>query len=153
VSLKILVMPAAGLFACALFGSTGVQAQRAAARTSVNTNIDRTTTVSTSTNINRIPTSAVNREPGVDRDVDIVDIGVDRRYGGYYGCCYEPHPIATAAMVAAAAVTAAAVIRTPPPSCSTVVAGAVSYQHCGSTWYQPQFVGSSLSYVVVSPPR
>jgi hypothetical protein len=59
--------------------------------------------------------------------------------------------------VTAAAATTAAVIgtivTTPPTSCSMVVVGAITYQHCGSTWYQPQFVGSSVSYVVVNPPR
>jgi hypothetical protein len=154
VSLKILVAPAAGLFACALFGNGGVHAQRASARTSVNSNIDRTTTVNRSTSVHPNTNNTVNRKIDVDR---AVDVNVDRRDGGYYGCCYEPHPIATAATVTAAAVTTAAVIGTTvtsvPPACSIVVVGAMSYQHCGSTWYQPQFVGSSVSYVVVSQPR
>jgi hypothetical protein len=29
----------------------------------------------------------------------------------------------------------------------------MSYQQCGSTWYEPRFAGTSVSYVVVSPPR
>jgi len=40
-----------------------------------------------------------------------------------------------------------------PPSCTVVVVGGISYQQCGSTWYEPQFAGTSVSYVVVSPPR
>ena len=29
----------------------------------------------------------------------------------------------------------------------------ISYSQCGSTWYQPQYYGSSVQYVVVNPPR
>jgi hypothetical protein len=57
---------------------------------------------------------------------------------------------------AAAAVTAAAigsVVYALPTSCSVVYVGDVAYQQCGSTWYQPQFVGTTTSYVVVSPPQ
>jgi hypothetical protein len=28
----------------------------------------------------------------------------------------------------------------------------LTYQQCGSTWYQPQFAGTSTTYVVVAPP-
>jgi hypothetical protein len=66
-------------------------------------------------------------------------------------------PVARAAVVVgAAAVTAVAVgsvVRTLPPSCSTIVAGGVTYQQCGSTWYQPQYSGSQVTYVVVNPPQ
>jgi hypothetical protein len=66
-------------------------------------------------------------------------------------------PVARAAVVVgAAAVTAVAVgsvVRSLPPSCSTVVAGGVTYQQCGPTWYQPQYSGSQVTYVVVNPPQ
>jgi hypothetical protein len=32
------------------------------------------------------------------------------------------------------------------------MANGVTYQQCGSTYYQPQFVGGSTSYVVVNTP-
>ena len=38
-------------------------------------------------------------------------------------------------------------------SCSSVMVGNVAYQQCGSTWYQPRYAGSDVTYVVVSPPR
>jgi hypothetical protein len=28
----------------------------------------------------------------------------------------------------------------------------IAYQQCGSTWYQPQYNGGSVSYVVVDHP-
>ena len=59
------------------------------------------------------------------------------------------------AVGATAAVTAAVVgsiVHSLPPSCTTVVSGGVTYQHCGDTWYQPRYAGTELSYVVVNPP-
>jgi hypothetical protein len=34
-----------------------------------------------------------------------------------------------------------------------MVVNGVSYQQCGSSWYQPQYVGSQVTYVVVNPPN
>jgi hypothetical protein len=71
------------------------------------------------------------------------------------GCCY--HPVARAAAVTAAAVTTAAVVGSMvyalPPSCEAVSVNGFTYQQCGSTWYQPEFSGSTVSYIVVNPPR
>jgi hypothetical protein len=33
-----------------------------------------------------------------------------------------------------------------------VLVNGVSYQQCGSTWYQPQYVSGSVQYVVVVHP-
>jgi hypothetical protein len=110
-------------------------------RSSAHTSVNRNTNVNRNSNVN------VN----VNRDVNV------HTNSGYYGggCCY--HPVAAAAtVVAATAVTAAvigSVVASVPPSCQTVVVNGYSYMQCGSTWYQPQFVGSSQSYVVVSAPR
>jgi hypothetical protein len=43
-------------------------------------------------------------------------------------------------------------VATLPPSCSTVVTGGVTYEQCGETWYQPQYIGTEVQYVVVTPP-
>ena len=98
----------------------------------------------------------VNRSVNVNRNVNVntrrhVDVDVHRGYGHSY------HPVATAAAVTATvAVTAAVVgsiVNTIPPSCSIVQVGNVAYQQCGSTWYRPQYYGSSVQYIVVNPPR
>jgi hypothetical protein len=124
-------------------------ATRGSAQTSVNhnnnVNGNRNTNVNANRNVN------VNRDVNVNvnRDVDI--------HGGYYGggCCY--HPIATAAAVTATAMVTAAVIgsvvHSVPPSCTSVIVNGIGYQQCGSTWYQPQFAGTSTTYVVVAAPR
>ena len=60
-------------------------------------------------------------------------------------------------MATAAAVTTAAVVgsmvHSLPPSCQAVSVNGYTYQQCGSTWYQPQFQGSSVTYVVINPPK
>jgi hypothetical protein len=88
-----------------------------------------------------------------------VNVNVNNSYhgGGYYGagCCY--HPVAVAAAVTATAVVTAAVVgsivHSIPPSCSSVIVHGMAYQQCGSMWYQPQFSGTTTTYIVVNPPR
>jgi hypothetical protein len=66
-------------------------------------------------------------------------------------------PVARAAVVGTAAVATAVavgtVVRSIPPSCTSVMVGNVAYQQCGSTYYQPRYSGSQVTYVVVNPPR
>jgi len=118
------------------------------ARTSVNRgnvsqgNINRNNNVNSNRNVN----ANINRNVNVNvhHDVDVHH----SYYGG--GCCY--HPVATAAAVMATAAVIGSIVYSLPPSCSTVVMNGLAYQHCGSTWYQPQFVGTSTTYVVVAAP-
>ncbi|MDM0110605.1 hypothetical protein QTI66_00505 [Variovorax sp. J22R133] len=113
-------------------------------RTSVNhnANVNR----NTNANVNRNTNVNANRNVNVNtnRHVD-VDVDVDRHY----------HPVATAAVATAAVATTAAVVgsivRTLPPSCSQVNMGGVVYQQCGGVYYQPQYVGTQVQYVVVNP--
>ena len=108
-------------------------------RGTTNTSINRNTNV----NVNRNTNINVNRNVNVAVDV----------HGG--GCCY--HPVATAAAVTAAVVTTAAVVgsivHTLPPACSVAVVNGISYQNCGGTWYQPQYAGTQVQYIVVTAPR
>ena len=125
------------------FGSADVN--RNVTNVNANRNINN---VNVNRNVNNVN---VNRNVNVDRDVD-----VDRRYGGWGdGCCY--HPAATAAAVTAAAMTTAAVVgsvvHSLPPSCSAINVNGITYQQCGSTWYQPQFAGTTVNYVVVNSPQ
>ena len=118
-------------------------------RTSVNRNRNVNRNRSTNRNVNRNTNVNVNRN--VNRHVD-VDVDVNRRgWGGGYR-----HPIATGVAIGAtAAVTAAvigSVINTLPPSCTTIYADGITYQQCGSTYYQPRYAGSSVTYVVVNNP-
>lgn len=40
-----------------------------------------------------------------------------------------------------------------PPSCGSVMVNGVAYQQCGSSWYMPQYVSTSVNDVALSPPR
>jgi hypothetical protein len=35
----------------------------------------------------------------------------------------------------------------------TTVVNGIAYNDCGGVWYQPQFEGTTTSYVVVDPPQ
>ena len=106
-------------------------------------NIDRSANVNRNANINR--NTNVNVHNDINVDVD------NHWHDGWYD-----HPVATAAAVTAtAAVTAAvigSVVNSVPPSCVTTVVNGIAYQQCGSTWYQPQYAGTNVQYVVVNPP-
>ncbi len=109
--------------------------------------------------------TSVNRSANVNRNANVnvnrnVNVNVNNNvnvHGGYYGggCCY--HPVAAAAAITATAVVTAAVIgsvvHSVPPSCSVVSVNGLTYQHCGNDWYQPQFSGSTTTYVVVAAPH
>ena len=155
--------PVAVALAALLCGPVTADAQRrgGGARTSVNrsasANINRSANVNRDTNVNR--NVNVNSNTNVNRNVDVnrnYNVDVDR--GGWGGCCY--HSGVSGVGVAAAAATTAAVtaavvgtrVQTLPASCTAIVAGGVTYQQCGSVWYQPQFVGTGTTYVVVNAP-
>jgi hypothetical protein len=62
------------------------------------------------------------------------------------------HPVAAGVAVATTAAVVGSIIYSLPPSCRTVSVNGFTYQQCGSTWYRPQYVGTSVQYVVVSSP-
>ena len=151
--------PVAVALAALLCGPVAAHAgQRGGARTSVNrsssANVNRSANINRNTNVNR--NTNIDRNTNVNRNYNVnrnVDVDVDR--GGWGGCCYHSGVGVAAAVATTAAVTAAVVgtrVQTLPPSCTTVMAGGVTYQQCGSVWYQPQFVGTGTTYVVVNAP-
>ena len=122
----------------------------------VNRNENRNTNINRDKNVNVNSNRNVNRNVNRDVDIDIdrdIDIDVDR-----HGCCYHDHGgWGVAAAVATTAVVTAAVVGTRvtvlPPACTVVYVNGFTYHQCGTVWYQPQFVGTSTTYVVVNPPR
>ena len=113
-------------------------ASRDVSRSSTSRDVSRT-----NVNVNK------NTRVDVDRNIDI-DVDVDHDWDHH-------HPVATAAAVGTAvAVTSAVVgsiVRSLPPNCQTIVVNGISYSQCGGTWYQPQYAGTTVQYVVVNPPR
>ena len=133
------------------------RAVRGGTRTTVNrgANVNRSANVNRNTNINRNANVNVNRNANVN-----VNRNVNVHGGGYHGGgYYHDHDdgigvggaiaIGVAGMAIGSMITAAAL----PPSCSTVSVNGITYQQCGSTWYQPQYSGSQVNYIVVNPPR
>ena len=112
-----------------------------------NKNVNRNTNVNRNKNVNRNTNVNVNRNRS--RNVN-VDIDVDHRHGRNY------HPIGTAVAVGAAvAVTAAivgSIVNTLPSGCTTVIQNGISYSQCGNVWYEPQYSGNNVTYVVVNTP-
>ena len=107
----------------------------------------------------------INRDRDVNRDVNRninrdIDVDVDGYHGyGYAGDYrYRPYaPVARAAVgTAIVAGTTAAIVgsyyRSLPTNCVMVDRVGVTYYQCGSAWYQPTYVGSTVQYVVVEAP-
>lgn len=131
----------AGGAAISRSGSANIQRDAWGGSANVNRNYNASASTSrTSVNGN----TQINRNVNVSRNVNV---DVDRDY-------YRPGA-AMAVAAGAAVVTAAAigsVAYSVPSSCVTVVQGGATYQQCGNTWYQPQYAGTSMTYVVVAPP-
>ena len=144
-----------------LFAGAPLLAQNrsASARTSVNSTANVNANKNVNANVNKNYNANVNKNVNVNVNKN-VNVNTNKNVyvhsNSYYGgaCCYHPN---TAAVVATTAIVTAAVIgarvNTLPPACSVVMVNGLTYQHCGSTWYQPQFVGTSTTYVVVVAPR
>jgi hypothetical protein len=123
---------------------TPVEAQRKNTRNTTQTSLNQ----NRNTNVNRNANVNVNRNTNVNVNRN-VNVNVNNRYG-YYG-----HGPTVGGVIAATVVTAAvvgAIVHTLPPSCTTLVVNGLAYQNCGGTYYQPQYHGSSVSYVVVVHP-
>ena len=75
-----------------------------------------------------------------------VNVDVDRRGDGWND---NYHPVATVAVTAA---DVGSVVRSVPPNCSPYNYNGMVYQQCGSSWYQRQYVGNDVQYVVVNRP-
>lgn len=121
---------------------------------------------SQSAQVNRSGSAQVNRSGSVNRNANVNvnqnvnvhrDINVDVDDDWHDHDDWDDHPVARGVAIGtAAAVTAAAIgsiVYSVPPSCATVVVNGLAYQQCGSTWYQPQYAGSQVTYVVVNPPH
>jgi len=130
--------------------NSGANANRNA---NANANANRNVNANSNTNVNR--NVNVNQNVNVNRDVNV---NTSRNYygGGYGGACCYNSGVGTAAAITAAAVGTAmvvgSIVNSLPPSCTAVAANGVTYQKCGSTYYQPQFSGGNATYVIVNPP-
>lgn len=91
--------------------------------------------------VNRDVNRDINRNVDVDRDWNL-DVDVDDDW----------YPVGRAAAAAVTAAAIGSIAYNLPASCVTQVVDGVTYKRCNGTWYEPQFSGSTVTYVVVSPP-
>ena len=106
------------------------------AHSSVNRNSNR------NTNVNR----HVNRNTNVNRNVNRntnVNVNVNRHGHRHY-------PVGAA--IVAGAVIGSIIYSLPPSGSTTVIRHGISYSQCGSVWYQPQYSGNNVTYIVVNQP-
>lgn len=158
-SLKLPLLASVCLLGAAMMLPVEVaEAARGGARASGQTSVNRPAANSTARGAgNRASTSSssrsVNRSTSVSRSTNI-DIDVDN------GCCdndwgdgdLDDNPVARAAIITGTVAAIGSIVRQPPANCVPVVHQDITYQQCGSTWYQPQYSGTNVQYVVVSPP-
>lgn len=123
------------------------------ANKNVNANVNQNYNVNANKNVNVNTNKNVNVNTNQNVNVNVNKNVYVHSSSSYYGgsCCYNPAPVAAA--VVATAIVVGARVNTLPPACTVVYVNGLTYHHCGSAWYQPQFVGTSTTYVVVTAPR
>jgi len=119
-------------------------AQRRDVRHTTHTNLNQ----NRNTNVNRNANVNVNRNTNVNVNRH-VDVDVYHR-GGYYN--HGPSVAGVVAASVATAIVVGSIVNTLPPSCSTMIVNGFAYQNCGGVYYQPQYQGSSVTYIVVNHP-
>jgi len=124
-----------------------VGAARPAARNTTRTSIQHSGGGRSNVNVNRNTNVNVNRNTNVN-----VNVNNNRGYygGGYYHS--GPSVGGVIAATVATAIVVGAIVNTLPPNCTTLMMNGLAYQNCGGTYYQPQYQGSSVTYVVVNHP-
>jgi hypothetical protein len=165
IQMKLPLLVAACLFGASLAipfdvaeAARGGGNARAGAQTSVNrpaANTNRgggTARANTSTSGGR----NVNRNTNVNQNVNVnVNNGNNGNRDWDDDCCdndWDDNPLARAAVATATVAAIGSIVRQPPANCVPVSYQNMTYQQCGSTWYQPQYSGSNVQYMVVSPP-
>lgn len=132
-----------------------VGAARPAARNTTRTSIQHNSGGRSNVNANRNTSVNANRNTNVNVNRNTnVNVNVNNNRGYYGGGYYHSGP-SVAGVVAATVATAivvGAIVNTLPPNCSTLMMNGLTYQNCGGSYYQPQYQGSSVTYVVVNHP-
>lgn len=141
--------PASGAHA----GNRASAGTRSANKPAANRSANQVNVNNRNTSNRNVSNRNVNRNTNINSSRN-VDIDIDSDHHGGWGYDDDFHPLATAAAVTATVAVVGAIF-TPnqmPSNCVQVMQGGVAYMQCGSTWYQPQYQGSNVTYVVVNAP-
>jgi len=148
-----LITPAVAALMLVMASSAIAYETRGTTRTNVSTTSVNRNVSANSASVNRnVNSASVNRNVNVNS----TNVNVNRNVNVNTGCCYNNVGVggAVAAGVVAGAVVGSAIAASAlPPACSAVVVNGITYQSCGGAWYQPQYSGSQVTYIVVNPPR
>lgn len=106
------------------------------------------------------PYNNTNINHNSNNNININVDGNNRHGHGYNNRRYNNHynPVGTAVAVTAAAVITAAVVGSivnanqMQSNCVQVVRYNTPYMQCGNSWYQPQYQGNTVTYVVINQP-
>jgi hypothetical protein len=101
---------------------------------------------STAAGFSSLDRGGVNRDADRNGNYDL-DYDIDARW----------HPGADAAVWTRAAglttVPVGSIAYSLAPACTPTHVNTVTYYQCGSVWFQPQFAGTTVTYVAVDAPR
>ena len=140
----------AGQGARAANRGAGDRQVRSQATSTINHNRAGSANVNSNRNINANNVSNRNLN---NVNVNNVNVSGDFDGGWNGGWDDDYHPLAAAAVIGGTAALVGSMVNSVPPSCVPVVVNGITYSQCGSTWYQPQYAGTSVQYQVVNPPQ
>jgi hypothetical protein len=138
-------------------GPSSVRSGNANANRNANANVNRNANVNQNANVNR--NANVNQNTNVNRNTNVnvnsnTNVNVHHDYdndwdnGGAFIAGAVVGGITGAAIASSNQTT---VITTLPSGCATVIINGISSYNCGGVYYQPQYSGSSVTYVIISP--
>jgi hypothetical protein len=84
---------------------------------------------------------------------DYADDYLDDYHRHYYRSYPVGAGLAVAGAVAVGTTITAAAFQSQSCPMTPVIVGGYTYYQCGSTWYQPAYQGSQVTYMVVNPPK
>jgi hypothetical protein len=117
----------------------------------------RKTLGKTRSSVHRVGNKGGNRKGNKNINVNKnVNVNVNNRHNNKYRHHNRHNNVGVA--IAAGAVTGIVVgsivaASALPPSCVTTNINGINYRQCGNSWYQPQYSGTQVNYIVVNPPR
>ena len=156
-SIRFMAQAVVGLYVLGLFGVLLNEADARRARGTTRTSVHTRSNVNRSAHTNRNVSRSVHTNKNVNRNVHVnKNVNVNRNVN-VYGRNNNYHRNVGGA-IAVGAVTGVVVgsivaASSLPPSCTTVVLSDISYMQCDNTWYQPQYSGTQVTYIIVNPPQ